>query len=243
MDRQSSSIRIIRQPEVDLSLKQLEEHLQKNPGGEKLVSKCQQLYDQVGGCWTPGALLRFHPLKSVTNTHATLLLQESGTELRLGTGWSGRFLEKAETVIGGAYTIGPEIEQLAREASAGSRYLDCYILEQFALALLGQTAAAVNRLIEDIAADWGVGLGPLLSPGSVHGWELGDQSTLCAQLPLAEIGISCRDNGVLHPFNSLSFIIGAGKRYTQPRVGSPCELCSNWDKCIYRDCEYGSGKP
>jgi hypothetical protein len=146
-------------------------------------------------------------------------------------GFSGQFLQPAKKVMLGAYTTGSELEKNSALASSEQRYLDAYLYELIGMAVLEKTGEVVNRIVEKRATEMGWKVGPFLSPGSVHGWELSDQTVLCSLLPLSEIDVQCGANGVLHPFNSVSCIIGIGPDYTARTVGATCEVCSNSDRC------------
>ena len=136
--------------------------------------------------------------------------------------------------MAGGYTIGEGVQAAIFQASQERDYLRAYLLEQAGLTMLGKTGRAVNEVIENLAADRGWGVGPLLSPGSVHGWELTDQPNLCRLLPLAEIAMTCNPSGVLSPFNALTFLIGLGPGYTTTRIASPCQVCNKRQTCHMR---------
>lgn len=219
---------------VDFVFEDFATQLLQVPGGEQLLKHAAPVFEQIRGKWSTAAVIRPMRIKRIGGTAAELLLVETGETVQLATGWSGNFLHDAELVIAGGYTIGEGLEKAAAQAAKMQRYLDGYLIEQAGLALLGKAGMAVNSMIEAVAAEHDWGLGPLLSPGSVHGWELTDQPTLCSLLPLSEIGVTCGANGVLTPFNSLSFIIGIGPGFTEKKVGSPCAVCANRDTCDQR---------
>ncbi|BHH82744.1 hypothetical protein [Desulforhopalus sp. 52FAK] len=219
---------------LDLTPKDFVEHLHKTAGGEKIAEKGGPIFEENQKSWAPGAVL--FAANITTATDQDIILQKNRTldSFKLCLGQSGKFLSEAKLVICGAYTIGDGLNKALTKASSTHQYLVGYILEQLSLFLLEKTAMKVNSIIEDMALEKGWGVGPLLSPGSVHGWPLTDQVTLCSHLPLSEIGVSCSNNGVLSPFNSLSFVVGIGPDYTESTIGSPCEVCSNRDTCQIR---------
>ncbi len=219
---------------VPLAWEDLVDHLHRLPGGEKLIDQAEEVFEASGRISSPAALLTTMSPLSRSDGRVAVRRSDNGLEAQLCLGWAAGFLDAAEVLVAGAYTIGPELQHKAAEVSKHGDYLHAYLLEQLGLALLGRTGAAVNAIIEEHALARGWGVGPLLSPGSVHGWELPDQATLCRLLPLAEIAMACSEAGVLSPFNSLTFIIGLGPGYKATRIGSPCEVCNNRDSCQLR---------
>lgn len=228
---------------IDLTVDHVCKQLQLIPGDSKLYQPITVLLDTVHNTWSPGAVFRYFEVSHVGESEITLLSGEHEEPFPLATGWASAFLKGAEMVVGGAYTTGPELEEAARKASDSGLFLDSFILEQINLTLLSQTAKVVNRTIEKNASQRGLKLGPLLSPGSVHGWELSDQANLCAHLPLDQIDIRCDSNSVLSPFNSLTFLIGMGTEYGATQVGEPCEVCSNKATCAFNNNPHGNEAP
>ncbi|MFV0436846.1 MAG: hypothetical protein ACK5PS_05575 [Desulfopila sp.] len=219
---------------VEFSLADLRAQLLNTPGGERVLEHARPAFAEMTADWSAGGVYRFMKIGRIDAQGVELVPLEGGDAVRLALGWSGTFLQQAELVVVGGYTAGREMEHHAAAASREQRYLDSYLIEQVGLAFLAKTGEAINARIEAVAGANSWGVGPLLSPGSVHGWELDDQPNLCALLPLSAIGLTCTASGVLSPFNSLTFIIGVGRDYAEKRVGSPCEVCLNRQKCTLR---------
>ncbi len=76
-----------------------------------------------------------------------------------------------------------------------------------------------------------MGVSPFLSPGSVHGWELEEQSKLCSLLPIERINVIIKNDTVLFPLKSITALIGIGPGYDSNKVGSTCDVCSKKNKC------------
>lgn len=216
---------------VTLTDQDLASHLQRLPGGERLLDHLDELVTQSHHLWNPAALIRTLEVKEIAKSRVLLRCPESGHQTWLTLGCASTFLSPAESAVAGAYTIGEGVQSAIFKASQERDYLHAYLLEQAGLTMLGKTGRAVNGLIENLAATRGWGVGPLLSPGSVHGWELSDQPNLCRLLPLEEVGMSCTLKGVLSPFNSLTFLIGLGPGYATSRIASPCQVCNKRQTC------------
>ncbi|SHO52042.1 hypothetical protein [Desulfopila aestuarii] len=96
---------------------------------------------------------------------------------------------------------------------------------------VGRTGHIIKEIAEKTAEESGRKVSPFLSPGSVHGWELEEQFTLCSLLPLQSIGVALSSNGILIPFKSLSCMIGIGTGYSSSQVGTTCQVCSRNARC------------
>jgi hypothetical protein len=220
---------------IDLDFNDLSTRLSSSSQAAKLLEIAKQIFAKTKNSLAPRAVLSWLQVADVNDSTVILIENEHTKTLLLKTGYAGSFLIPAHLVLAGVYTIGNELEEAAKNASAAKCYLDGYILEQIGLLVLEKTANTINKIVEQEAINRNWGVGPLLSPGSVHGWDLTDQSNLCSHLPIETIGVSCLENGVFTPFNSLSFIVGIGPDYPDTTVGSPCRVCSNKDKCTLRN--------
>jgi hypothetical protein len=216
---------------VTLSVDDLAEQLRRVPGGERLIDQAAEVLTGFGHTWSSAAVFRTMVVEGRNESHLKVRVLENGHQASLALGCSTTFLNHADLVVAGGYTVGKKVQDASSMASRRKDYLASYLIEQLGLTLLGKTGAIVNHHIEAIAGTMGWGVGPLLSPGSVHGWELTDQENLCKLLPLAEIGMECGAGGVLAPFNSLTFLVGLGPDYTSSRIGSPCAICNNRRNC------------
>lgn len=195
-----------------------------------LHDTARQIFSASRDLWQPLALMRWLPASWLPP--GQLELAGDGTSYRFHLGHSGQFIQPARLALAAAYTAGPDLESRARQLAAERRYLESYLLEQIGLAILGQIGHLVSRHAETTARALGWGVGPFLSPGSVHGWELAEQPNFCRLLPLANSPISCNAEGTLAPLNSLTCLIGIGPQYPSSTVGSTCMVCSRRDHCL-----------
>ncbi len=124
---------------------------------------------------------------------------------------------------------------MAAIASREKRVMDAYLYDIIGLAVLEKVRQRINRLVEAEAREMNWGVGPFLSPGSVHGWDLDDQVNLCALLPMEKIGVTRSEKGILEPFKTLSCLIGIGPDYSARTVGETCEVCSKKDRCEFHN--------
>lgn len=221
--------------EIKLVFQDLVNQFPEASRSESVLKQAAIIFDQERYKQKGNAVFSIMRVAKITVNEAHLFLPDNDTIIRLNLGHSTKFLGNAELVVTGVYTSDNILKEKAQQASLEKRYLDSYIFEQLAMVVLGKIGASVNSIIEKEAQKCAMGVGPLLSPGSVHGWEISDQEILCSLLPLRKIGLRCLDNGVLEPFNSLSFLIGIGPGYTKNTVGSPCEVCSRRERCEMRE--------
>jgi hypothetical protein len=187
----------------------------------KFQKPAEKVFKHAREIWRPRGLLRQLSLDGIQDGAVTISSSEK-SGLTLATGFSSRFLTPACKVMLGVYTIGDKVRQAGIKAASEQCHLESYLYDLAGLTVLEQTGNAVNRIVEKIAAKKKWGVGPFLSPGSVHGWDLAEQKKLCSLLPLHEIGVTVTDSAVLTPFHSVSFIIGMGEGYTSKTVGSTC---------------------
>ena len=156
------------------------------------------------------------------------------SRVSLTMGCAGDFLRRAERVLAAVYTVGPALEDKAGRLAAAGRAFDAYLLQLLGLVALARIEEAVTAAAEREAMAQRWGTGPLLSPGSVHGWGLEQQGVFCAMLPLHQIGVRIGSDAVLQPFNSISCCIPVGPSYTDSQVRSSCDLCTGNRTCRYR---------
>ncbi len=205
---------------------------QVKPSGRRpdLAKAAEKALAAVDHSWAPAAVYRwleFAPAETGTGGYVTA----KNNRWPLDFGHAIRFLKPAKYVLIAVYTAGPDLEKASAQASSRGDFISAYLVDLVGLAVLDKTEQFIIKLAEKQAAyrDWGVG--PFLSPGSVHGWNLEEQANLCTLLPLSEINVRIQANGVLKPFKAVSCLIGIGPGYDTARVGNPCQVCSKRNDC------------
>lgn len=194
-----------------------------------ILASAEETLNRVAGCWNPAIVYRWLPIGP--NGAGTTTLQGDDCSATFNLGHSSCFIEPASHALVAAYTAGTKIEEENRKATANQDFLASYFIDLIALLVLEKTGDLVKQIAERKAAEMGWKVSPFLSPGSIHGWELEEQQQLCSLLPLSEIGISIRTDGVLTPFKSLACMIGIGADYTSSTVGTTCQVCSKRQSC------------
>ena len=215
----------------------IDEVLQALPGNrplEKIKPPLEQSLIAARKIWHPRVVSRWLDVKKITPETITLESTEDKRVVTLKTGFSTRFLAKAEKVLVAAYTLGGELEEYCASLSAKGDFLGAYLTDVIGLVVLDKAGEKIRSLAEDRAETLCWGVSPVLSPGSVHGWELDDQPALCSFLPLETIGVKVNESAILTPFKSISCLIGLGPDYESKLVGSTCDICSKRETCTMR---------
>lgn len=216
---------------IDLALQGIVDKLSARRKADFLGEKVAGVFEKAKQVWSPKAVMRCMVVREASTKHVKLEVEGERVSTTLEMGHAGTFLKHARLVILGAYSVGEGLEQVSLQAASNKRLLDSYFYGVIAMEALASVGSTINRLIEEEAASRGWKVGPLLSPGSVHGWELTGQYPFCELLDLETVGIRCSSTGVLEPFNSLSFIVGIGPDYRNEKIDSPCERCCRRGKC------------
>ena len=131
-------------------------------------------------------------------------------------------------------TIGPRLEQRARELGAAGRALENFVLGEAGVFAVGSLIRNAHRVIEEEAARKNWGVGAELAPGQLAGWDIEEQKLLCGLLDTEGIGVTVTDTGMLVPQKSASMMVGIGPEYMSAEVRTPCEFCDLGDTCRWR---------
>lgn len=234
MESTISQVQILDALKIKISLDDLAVGMKTGTNREKILEMADKLLSKVQGSWRPQAVIRWLGVEQVTKDMVILKSFNGGEAGRLHLGFASRFMDKAKYGLVGVFTAGDELEREANLASTEKRFMDAYLYDQIGLAVLEKTRQQINKVVEEKARELNWGIGPFLSPGSVHGWELDDQDNLCGFVPMDRIGVESGGDGILKPFKSLSCLIGIGPEFAAKMVGSPCEICSKRDQCEMR---------
>jgi len=120
-------------------------------------------------------------------------------------------------------TAGPEPEDLARSLMAEGNYLEGYVVDLIASALVDSAADQIQEQIRMIAKEGGMSITNRYSPGYCS-WQVEEQQKLFSLFTEGSCGISLSESSLMNPVKSISGIIGMGagvsyRDYT-------CEICS-----------------
>jgi hypothetical protein len=185
--------------------------------------------------WQPLIVYDWFDVKTVEGESVHLISpNHPETESILHVGPKADLLDSAQRVVVSVITIGPDLERRVQELQSTGQVLQAYLLDSAGVVALGAAGEAVRCLVEETAAELGWGVGAYLSPGSLVGWRLQGQRTLCALLPVDTIGVRLNKHHVLEPHKSASGLIGIGPGYETVTVGSVCKFCALKNTCWRR---------
>jgi len=147
---------------------------------------------------------------------------------------TGRIIKKklagSETYAFLIVTVGPGPELLARELLEKGDFLEGYITDLLASALVDSVADLVQEHIRRMAADQGLLISNRYSPGYCE-WDVSEQQKLFSLFPEKCCGITLSESSLMSPIKSLSALIGIGSSVKYQEY--TCEICSMKD-CPYR---------
>lgn len=214
----------------------LDELMEKVPArsASKLRPMAATVLESVRGVWRPKAVGTWLDVNWIRGDAASFSREGLGKTISLNLGFSIQFLKPAQKALTAVYTVGSDLEAATHAASTTGRLLEAWLIDIIGLIVLDKAGDQVRHQAEVRARELGWGTGPFLSPGSVHGWELEEQATLCSVLPLQDIGVELRQDGVLSPFKTISCLLPIGPGYTRTRVGPTCQVCSRNETCEMR---------
>ena len=119
-------------------------------------------------------------------------------------------------------TAGPEPENLARSLITEGNYLEGYITDLVASALVDSAADQLQEQVRNLAEQRDLRITNRYSPGYCS-WNVVEQQKLFSLFPEGCCGISLSESSLMNPIKSVSGIIGMGaevafRDYT-------CEIC------------------
>lgn len=217
--------------DVEIAPQELLQQMKSSGPRPAIVKAAEKTLEKVKTIWQPQAVCRWFEFQQTGADTIGRIVNDSGSPCDFDFGHSIQFLKHAGHVLVSVYTAGQALEQESMNASAKGELLEAYLIDLIGLIVLDRAGQAIREIAETQAEKSGWGVSPFLSPGSVHGWDLEEQTTLCSLLPLDTIGVSIRNDAILSPFKTISCLIGVGPGYEAARVGSTCQVCSKNSDC------------
>ncbi len=186
---------------------------------DKLITECRK-------CMSPqGSFIRVKALK--TETSGQISIQGSSFQ-------TGRTLKKmlvgSEDYVFLMATSGPGPETLARELMERGEFLEGYIADMVASALVESVVNQVQDHIKQLASQSGLKITNRYSPGYCK-WDVSEQQKLFKLFPENGCGITLSDSSLMTPIKSISAILGIGSSVVYQEY--TCQICS-LKECLYR---------
>ena len=131
-------------------------------------------------------------------------------------------LKNSDTYAFFLVTVGPDPEKLARDLLANGEFLEGYITDLVASALVDSVADQVHEAIRNVAFSRALKVTNRYSPGYCS-WDVAEQQKLFKLFPDNTCGITLSESSLMSPVKSISGIVGMGpdvkfNEYT-------CEIC------------------
>lgn len=215
---------------IDVTSRDLARKIKTSGNRPKMLRTANRTLDKVKNIWNPSAIYCWCEFQ-LTKPETIRSIQNSDSFTEIDFGCSIKFLTNASHALVSVYTAGNELEKESNKASQQGDFLEAFFLDLVGLIVLEKTGNIIKQLAQQKAVESGWGVGPFLSPGSVHGWKLEEQKKLCSLLPLEKINVTIRDDAILSPFKTISCLIGLGPGYDAVKVGTICQVCSKNQTC------------
>ena len=229
-----TSPNVLTELSITVSPDELTGKIKAGASKQNIVDAAHSLLEKIDNSWNPALVYRWLPIQGGETIHKDYIIDDGIAPVGLILGHSSRFIEHAEYALAACYTAGNAIEKKTQKANTSQDFLDGYLLDIIDLLVLEKTGNIITDIAEQKAKEFGWGVSPFLSPGSVHGWELEEQLKLAPLLPIENIGVTIRPDAVLEPFKSLTCLIGIGTKYQAKKVGTTCQVCSKNATCQMR---------
>lgn len=139
-------------------------------------------------------------------------------------------LRKAESLALFVCTIGPKLEEWAKQLMNEGDFFKGYMADAVASQTVELAIDAVQNFLEKDLAENGLKTTNRYSPGYC-GWAVSDQQNLFSLLPTNICDIHLTESSLMLPIKSVSGIIGIGPNVR--KMDYTCRLCDMKD-CFYR---------
>lgn len=235
--RKGSTFRmpVLKNMEINLDAREvvLALHLGKK-APEAMIAETRNAIARSRELIQPRALYEWVKIAGVNGERVLLGTGNGGESTVLMVGPHADLLAEAELALVGVVTVGRDIDKQIDALNKAGKLLEAYLLDSVGVVALWEVGKAIREYAEKEAESRGWGVSPSLAPGSLQGWPITGQFDLCTLLPLHEIDVHLSESGVLVPFKSASSLIGLGRKYRSPKVGSVCRFCMRAETCWRR---------
>ncbi len=186
---------------------------------DKIISECIE-------CMVPqGSFTQAKALKTEASEQITI------EDISFQTGRTiNKMLAGSETYVFLIATAGPGPETMARDLLKKGEFLEGYIADLVASALVESVANQVQDHIRQLAGQGGLKITNRYSPGYCK-WDVGEQQKLFKLFPENCCGITLNDSSLMSPIKSVSAVLGIGSSVVYQEY--TCEICS-MKECLYR---------
>lgn len=182
---------------------------------EQYIGECMQISSPAG------AFLHIEALKADSSE----VIQIPGITFHTGK-IIQKMIQNSESYALFIVTTGPQAEQMARSLLNEGNYLEGYIVDLVASAMVDQAADQVQQEVRSLAELQGLCITNRYSPGYCS-WNVEEQQKLFSLFPEGCCGISLSDSSLMDPIKSISGIIGIGAKVSyQEYTCAICPMCN-----------------
>jgi hypothetical protein len=192
-------------PEIDLEILWRFEDRSMGQGRPSIASQklATKLLPEVISLVKPVAYVGFFP---VLGSNKRCLELENG--LALTGGFVDHILGGAQEIAVIVCTIGPTLEEHAKEYFGRGHPARGYLLDALGIVALGNLAEDARRYTEEQINQRGLQASTPISPGHAD-WALSEQKILFELVPTGETGVLLNSSYLMQPHKSLSMVLGS----------------------------------
>ena len=194
----------------------------------KALDNYRRLLDEAEPLLRPAYIYRD---VSIAETREDGLVLETGHVLQATI--LAKLLRTAKRVYLMCCTIGPLLEQRAREYKNDGFPAKAYILDSIGSLATDLLAQEGCKFVDDVAAAVQLSTSIPLSPGYM-GWPLKDQQAFFQLLDCAEIGVALSDTFIMSPLKSTTQAIGLVAEPGGKAHKTNCDYCALKARCKFR---------
>lgn len=196
-------------------------------------SEIDNALEESQNLWDPKIIYTWADVIKVNKQSLLLAHKTCPENINLLLGPHAGIIQKAEKVFIIVCTIGEKPDKYIRELNEKGEILRAFLMDCIAVAGLNRVTNAASILAEKKTVNRSWSQGPLLSPGSLQGWDIKEQFKLCSMLPLKDSGITL-NNSIFNPLKTISGLIAIGPGYSGKNKGTDCRFCTNKNNCQYK---------
>lgn len=221
-------------PEISVKPSQLQRQMGNVKRPERFMSQVDRVLREASQLWTPKICWARRGIEILPDGRSVKILNDVGITLgTLKIGERTNLLNGAKECFISVATVGRELSARILELERDGDVVAAYLMDIVGVLALNETHRHFRDHVTAHAAleEWGVG--PVMQPGSLDGWDLEGQADLLRLLPVDKIGVTLNNYFMMEPAKSNSTLVAIGPGYDRQKPECLCEDCSRYD-CPWR---------
>lgn len=225
---------MIVEPEIFVSKEQLQRQMGDVKRPERFTTSIDRVLSEASELWTPKVCWVRYAIQADSEAGMAEIYGCDGFVLRtLEIGPRTDLLEGAKECFVGVGTVGPELSDRIQALESEGNVIDAYLMDIVGVLALNATHKEFRDAVESYSSGKGWGVGPILQPGSLDGWQIDGQRDLLGLLPIEKIGVTLNQYLMMVPQKTNSTLVGVGPDYGKANAQCLCEDCGRYD-CPWR---------